>query len=71
MADGRQPTPLNRPQLGQCCLDEFRRPFERRHALHVVANIDQRVADCLKIKQRRASYWVKNAGHGFPPGILG
>ena len=62
MRDKRQPTALGRPQLRQRRRDEFRRRLERRHALHVVANIGQRVAYCLKIKQRRASFWVKTPG---------
>lgn len=68
MGDGHQPTPLDRPQLGQHRLDEFRRPCQRRHALHVVANIGQRVAERLKIKQRRASFWIKNSGHVLASG---
>src|SRR5262245_12921380 len=62
---------LNRPQLRQRRRDEFRRRLERRHALHVVANIGQRIEDCLKIKQRHASFWVKNTGHVLPSGYFG
>src|SRR5262249_14601539 len=71
MGDKRQPTALNRPQLRQRRRDEFRRRLERRHALQVVANIGQRTADWLEIKQRNVSFWVKYPGRVLPSGYFG
>ena len=59
--DRRQPAALGCLDLGKCRADELGRPLQGRHALKIVADIDQHVAHCPKIDQGHVPFRLKRA----------